>query len=205
MFMGKYVPVASSLAALALGACAHVAVLPEREPNHIASVEVIQHDKGAPPAFAEALRQTVVREAAFYGDAGKAYDLKIDVDKVHFKNMLMAMTLGDASTADGSVALTDPATGKQTPPVKFQVTAEPNAFSGASIAELVIGMMDPTGLVSAASTVGDAASATFFKNGTAAKMIDNFTDMALWRTFGDAKHQAAHAAKQKQVQQGKLH
>ncbi|MEP7210822.1 MAG: hypothetical protein ABI740_08295, partial [Alphaproteobacteria bacterium] len=177
------VRVASLLAALALGACAHVAVLPENEPNHIGSVEVIQHDKGAPPAFAEALRQTVTREAAFYGDAGKGYDLKIDVDKVHFKNIVMAVVAGDSSHADGSVSLTDPVTGRPKSSDKFQVTAEPNAFSGVSIAELVIGMMDPTGIVSAVSTVGDASSAVFFKNGTAARMIDNFTDMALWRTF----------------------
>jgi hypothetical protein len=205
MFKKKDVRVVSLLTTLALSACAHVAVLPENEPNHIGSVEVIQHDKGAPPAFAEALRQTVVREAAFYGDAGKPYDLKIDVDKVHFKNLLAAMTIGDTSHTDGSVTLTDPATSQPKSSDKFQVTAERNAFSGVSIAEMVIGMLDPTGFVSAASTVGDASSATFFKNGTAATMVDNFADMALWRSFGDKKRQAAHVVRQKQVQQGKLH
>ncbi len=205
MLREKFVRLAGALAGLALAGCAHAAMLPEKEPNHIGSVDVVLHDKAAPPAFAEALRLTVVREAAFYGDGGKPYDLKIDIDKVHFKNLIAAMLIGDSSHTDGSVTLTDPAGGPPKTSGKLEVTAERNAFSGVSIGEMVIGMLDPTGFVSLATTVGDASSATFFKNGTAATMVDNFADMALWQSFGDAKRQAAHTAKQKQAQQGKLH
>ena len=204
MFEGKFVRVAGLLAALILSACSSAGLL-ANEPSHIASIEVIDHDKGAPPAFAEILRQTMVREAAFYGDAGKPFDLKIDIDKVHFKNMLKAMLIGDDDLTKGNVTVVDTTTTQPMKPFAIQVDAANAGTMGFSIAETVIGAFDPTGLVSLATSAGDAASSSVFHNGKAAAMIDNFSFQALRGVFGDDKTRAVMRAKQQQKQQPKQH
>src|SRR5688572_23813008 len=107
MFDGKSRSLASLFAALALTACASAApgVMSGNETTYVESVEVVAHDASAPAAFADTLREAVLTGAAFYGTTGRPITLRIDVDRVHFKNALRALTIGDDNQADARVAV----------------------------------------------------------------------------------------------------
>jgi hypothetical protein len=196
------------LAALILSACASTAApgIAAKEPAYISSVEVIEHDTSAPPAFADALRDAVLATAVFYGNTGRAITLRIDVDRVHFKNTLQAMFIGDNNLASGRVAVLDPATATQLGAFPVQVDAERPGGGTGSFALDVIGVFDPTGLVSIASAAGSAASADINRSGTAIGMRVNFAAETLRQTFGDAKARVANKAQQDQARaQAKTH
>ena len=197
MFKSKLTNLAALFAALALGACASTAApgLTSAGPTYVASVEVNQHDASAPPAFAAALREAVMSEAALYGNTGRPVALKIDLDRVHFKNALQALTIGDDNQAEGRVAVVDPSAG-QLMTFAVQVNAEESGLSGVDIGMAVIGAFDPTGAVDAASTVGSAASAEIDRSGTAAMMRANFAAETLRQIYGDARARTANSARQ---------
>jgi hypothetical protein len=197
MFNAMSLSLAGLLAAMTLSACASTAaggLTGSGEPAYVALVEVVQHDKGAPAAFAETLRQAVVRDAVFYGVTGRPIALKIDLDKVHFKNVLKAMIIGDSSLAKGRVAVVDPA-GQPLGNFAVQVDAERPGMASGSIAMAVVGAFDPTGLVDVATTVGTAASADINRPGTVAAMAANFSAETLRQTFGDTRTKAVNTAK----------
>ncbi len=189
------------VAALALGACASTAALgvASSPASHVASVEVIQHDASAPPAFADSLREAVLANAAFYGSAGRPIALRIDLDRVHFKNALQAMIIGDNNQTTGRVAVLDPAAGTQLGAFNVQVDAEPRGVNGGSLAIDLIGAIDPTGIVGIASTVGSAASADINRSGTASGMRANFAAETLRQTFGDDRTEIVNDAREEQL------
>lgn len=191
-------------ATLALAACATSApgVMPANAISHVASVEIVEvAAKGAPPppAFAGLLREAIIKEAAFYGAAGQPITLRVELQKVHFKNMVQALLIGDDNQAKGQVAVVDPATGQQSGTFLVQVNAERSSGAGASIASTVIGAFDPTGLVSMGMAAGSAASADINRGGTTAGLVANFASETLRQTFGDAKAKAVNLARQKQA------
>lgn len=162
---------------------------------HVAGVEVIQHDPQAPLAFAETLRGTVLREAALYGDAGQPITLRVDLEKVHFKNPVAAMLVADSSTAKGHVAVIDASTGQQLANFAVKADAERHSISGGSVAMALLGALDPTGYLDVATTAAGAASADINRSGTVAMMSANFAIETLRQTFGDAKLRAVHSKK----------
>jgi hypothetical protein len=184
-------------AALALGACASTAVgvTSLTEPTYVASVEVIAHDNSIPPAFADALREAVLNEAAFYGQAGRPMTLKIDLDRVHFKNALQALIIGDDNEAKGRVTVLDTAAQTQMGAFEVQVDAERSGMSGGSIAMAVVGAVDPTGYVDIGTTLASAASADINRSGTAVQMRANFAADTLRQTYGDARARAVNSAR----------
>ena len=199
MFTGKALGLAGLLWALAVGSVAASAsrgVAPAAEPAHIGAVEVVQDAAAAAPAtFAETVRRAVLREAVLYGDGGRPITLKIVLDKVHFKNAVAAMLVGDNSTARGHVAVVDTVTLEQLGTFTIKVDANRRGASGESIAMFLVGAVDPTGYVDVATTAASAGSADIDRSGTAAVMSVNFARETLRQTFGDAKAKAAHQTK----------
>ena len=165
------------------------------EPAHVATVEVVGNDPTVPAAFAETVRGAVLREAVLYGDGGQPIALKIDLDKVHFKNAVAAMLVGDNSIAKGRVTVVDPATGQPIGTFAVKVNADRRGAAGGGIALFLVGALDPTGYVDVATTAASAGSADLNRSGTAAVMSANFAREALRQTFGDAKAKVAHSTK----------
>ena len=160
---------------------------------YVAAVRIVQHDDHAPPTFVDGLRAAVLAEASLYGSTGQPIVLTIDLDKVHLKNPVMAMVMGDNNVAAGHLAVADQASGQALGSFKIRVDAE--RHRGVSIAMMVIGAVDPTGYVDIATQVGAAASATANRSGEEIAMSANFAEEALRQTFGDGRAKAAHAAK----------
>lgn len=194
---------ASILAALALCACAGAApgVMSGNEPTYIESVEVVEHDTSAPEAFAGTLREAVLEGAAFYGTTGRPITLRIDVDKVHFKNALRALTIGDDNLAEARVAVFDRPTGAQLASFEVSANGDVSGQLAASIGIGVAGAFDPTGIVDIVSTIGSAASADINRSGTARAMRANLAAETLRQTFGDARTRAVTVERQNQARQ----
>ena len=154
---------ASLLGALALCACAGAApgVMSGNEPTYIESVEVVEHDTSAPEAFAGTLREAVLTGAAFYGTTGRPITLKIDVDRVHFKNALRALTIGDDNQAKARVAVFDRPTGAQLASFEVSANGDVSGQLAAAIGIGVAGAFDPTGIVDMGRNVPAAQNHTF--------------------------------------------
>ena len=195
--LGKSLSLAGLLWALAVAAAAGAAhgVMSANGSGHVATVEVLQRDPAAPAAFADTLRGAVLREAALYGDAGQPVALRIELDKVHLKNPVKAMLIGDNNMAKGRVAVVDPSTGQLLGTFAVKVDAERRGISGRALAMTVLGALDPTGYVDVAGAAANAASADINRSSTEAMMSANFATETLRQTFGDAKARAVHAVK----------
>jgi hypothetical protein len=185
-------------AALLLGACASTSlgVASPGEAQHVASVEVMQHDAKAPAAFAESLRVAVLREAALYGAVGRPLVLKIQLDRVHLKNPVLALTIGDDNQAKGRVVVLDAATGREAGSFPVQVNADRTGVGvdvASFVALSVVGALDPTGAIDIGAAAAEAGSAQLDARGAQAGMSANFARETLRLTFGDAKAKAAHA------------
>jgi hypothetical protein len=198
MFNSKLLTLAALLSALTLGGCASTRApgVTSDQPTYVAAVEVVQQDNSASTAFADTLHEAVVKGAALYGTTGAPITLKIEVDKVHFKNPLKAMVIGDNNLAKGRVAVFDQTSGQQLGTFKVEVDAErPSAAgAGAGIALFLGEVLDPTGGLAIAHMAGNAASADINRGGTTAAMSANFAAETLRQTFGDAKTRAAKLA-----------
>jgi hypothetical protein len=188
MRLEKTPRIAGLAVALALGACATTAP-PANEQTHVGGVEVVAKDS-AGQAFSELLHDAVLRQAAFYGDAGRPITVRITLEKVHFKNPLKALIVGDDNQAKGVVSVVDPATGRETTSFKVQVDAERGGLNGGSIALMVIGAFDPTGLIDIGAAAGAASSASLHHSATASQMSVNFATETLRQTYGDARAKA---------------
>lgn len=204
MFKNKSWRLAGLAAALTLSACASTkapGVTAADEPAYVASVEVVQQNAPANASFADALRAAVLEGATYYGSAGRPIALKISLDRVHFKNPLKAMVIGDDNRAKGDVAVIDQTSGQQLATFKVEVDAErPNAArAGASIGLTVLEAFDPTGASSLVDMAGRAASADILRGRTVAAMSTNFANETLRQTFGDAKTKAATLARREQA------
>jgi hypothetical protein len=173
---------------LALGACATTAP-PANNETHVGLVEIVPKDP-AGQAFAELLHDAVVRQAAFYGDAGRPITLRIELEKVHYKNPLKALIIGDNNQAKGRVAVLDPETGRESTNFIVEVDAERGGLNGGAIALTVIGAFDPTGLVDLGSSAAYATSASLHHSSTATQMSVNFATETLRQTYGDARAKA---------------
>ena len=189
--------------ALALGAASAASasvkgVVPAGSPAYVTTVEVVEPEATAPSAFAVALREAVIRQAALYGDAGRPIVLKVELQRVHFKNPVKAMLIGDDNQAKGQVSVVDVENGQPTATFKVRVDAERGGAFGQSIAEAIVGAFDPTGVVDWTTAVGHAASANINHSGTATNMIANFASETLRQTFGDTRTKAVRLA-QKQA------
>ncbi len=200
MYQGGKAGLAGLTAALTLGACASTPAPSANEQTHVAAVEVTHAVAAGPGAesFSVLLRAAVARQAHLYGDEGRAITLRIDLERVHFKNPLKAMLIGDDNQAKGRVSVLDAATGQETGSFKVQVDAERGGLSGASIALAVLGAFDPTGMIDVGSAAGSAASADIDRSGTAGQMSVNFAAETLRQTYGDARANAvAKTAKER--------
>ena len=170
------------------------------EPTYVAAVEVIQSDAAVPVGFADALRTVVLTEAAFYGTTGHAITVRIDVNHVHFKNVLQAMIIGDNNDARGQVTVLDATAGQQMASFPVRVDAERHhGVSGAGVGMGVLEVLDPTGILAVGHMVGSASSADINRSGTAVAMRANFADETLRQTFGDARTRAVILARQQQL------
>ena len=205
MYQGGKAGLAGLTAALTLGACASTPAPSANEQTHVATVEVTHAVAAGPGAesFSVLLRAAVARQAHLYGDEGRAITLRIDLERVHFKNPLKAMLIGDDNQAKGRVSVLDPATGQETGSFKVQVDAERGGLSGASIALAVLGAFDPTGMIDVGSAAGSAASADIDRSGTAGQMSANFAAETLRQTYGDARANAVAKTAKEQAAQGR--
>jgi hypothetical protein len=167
------------------------------EPAYIAAVEVVQDDKTAPEGFADGLRVAVVSEAGLYGTSGLPLTLKIELDRVHLKNPVQAMLIGDNNMTRGRVVVVDPATGRELGAFLVRVDAERHGLNGGAIAMALIGALDPTGYVDVGTTVAGAASSRINHSHTETMMIANFAVETLRQTFGDARARVVHGRKPK--------
>jgi hypothetical protein len=164
------------------------------------TVEVLEHGTTAPAAFADGLREAVLTGATFYGTIGRPITLRVVVDKVHFKNALRALTIGDDNQADARVAVFDRPTGQQI--ASFSANADESGQLATSIAIGIIGTLDPTGIVGIADAIGSAASADINPSGTVTAMRANLAAETLRKTFGDARTQAVTLARQNKARRG---
>lgn len=180
---------AALLLALLLGACASRPAPTANQQAHVAKVEIV-HEPAGTAAFSGILREAVIREAALYGNEGRPITLRIDLTRVHFKNPLLALAVGDDNDARGQVAVVDPVTGQQTSSFEVRVNAERRGLSGAGVAMFVAGIIDPTGLVDMGTTTATAMSATVNRSGAAAAMSANFAIETLRQTYGDDRTKA---------------
>ncbi len=138
----------------------------------------------------------MLRQAAFYGAAGTPIAVKIDVQRVHFKNPAAAMLIGDDNRTKGHVTVLDPASGQELGTFTVEVDAERSGDMAGEIALDVVGAFDPTGAVDVVHMAGDAGSAEMDRAGTTAAMIANFAAETLRQTFGDARARAAKSARE---------
>jgi hypothetical protein len=183
--------------ALALGAHATVPAAVGDQPAYVAAVEVVQSDASVPAGFAEELRTVVLSEAALYGSSGRALAVRIDVSRIHFKNPVQAMLIGDNNDARGQVVVRDAVTGEQLASFQVRVDAErSHGISGAGVAMGILELLDPTGIVGIGNAVGNASSADINHSGTVVQMRRNLADETLRRTFGDTRTRAVIRARQ---------
>ncbi|MBA3963408.1 MAG: hypothetical protein H0X40_16105 [Chthoniobacterales bacterium] len=180
---------AALLGALLLGACASTPAPTANQQTYVATVEIAHEPKGAAD-FSSTLREAVIREAALYGHEGRPITLRIDLTKVHFKNPLQAVVIGDDNDARGHVAVVDSATGQESSSFEVRVNAERRGLNGANVAMFVAGAADPTGFVDLGTTAAKAMSATVNRSGTAAAMGNNFAIETLRLTYGDTRAKA---------------
>lgn len=177
--------------ALLLGACASTRAPTANEQTHVAQVEIIQPNTADMAAFAVILKEAVIREAALYGDAGRPIRLRIELTRLHFKNPLKALTVGDDNQVTGQVVVVDPSTGQLSSSFKVRANAEHGGVSGSAIALTVVGIADPTGIVSMGDAVASAMSADLNRRGTETAMSANFAAETLRQTYGDARAKTA--------------
>ncbi len=190
------------LSALALCACATTpaSVGVSNEPTYVADVEVVQSDASVPEGFADALRTVVLNEAAFYGTIGRPITVRIDINHVHFKNVVQALLIGDNNDARGRVTVLDASAGQQMASFAVRVDAErSHGVSGAGLAMGVLEVLDPTGVLAIGHAVGSASSADINRSGTAVAMRANFADETLRQTFGDARTRAVIHARREEL------
>ena len=175
---------AALLGALLLGACATTTRAPSaNEQTHVAAVEVSHPDRASAAGFADTLREAVLREGARYGDAGRPITLRVALTRVHFKNPVQTLLIGDNNYVYGQVAVIDPATGQQTSAFTVKVDDRRGVTVG-SVAMKVIGMADPVGVMNVVNTV------TINRSAASAAMCDNFATATLRHTYGDARAKA---------------
>lgn len=195
-------PFAALLLALALCACASApaSVGVSTEPTYVAAVEVVQSDASVPDGFSEALRTVVLEEAAFYGTSGRALTVRIDLNRVHFKNVLQALIIGDNNDARGQVTVVDASSSQPMASFPVRVDAErSHGVSGAGLAMGVLEVLDPTGILAVGHAVGSASSADINRSGTAVAMRANFADETLRQTFGDTRTRAVIRAREQEL------
>ena len=171
---------AAVLGALLLGACASTRAPTANEQTHVGTVEVVGRDRASDAAFADTLREAVIREGALYGNAGRPITLRIALTRVHFKNALQTLVIGDNNYVYGQVAVIDPATGQQTSAFPVKVDDRRGVTAG-SVAMGVARIADPVGVMNVVSAV------TINRSAAAAAMSDNFAAATLRQTYGDAR------------------
>jgi len=174
---------AALLVALLLGACAGAHAPTANEQTHVGTVEVVQQGRASETTFADTLRQAVIREAALYGSAGRPITLRIALTRVHFKNPLQTLVIGDNNYVYGQVAVIDPVTGQQTSAFPVKVDDRRGVTVG-SVAMGVMRVADPVGVMNVVSAV------TINRSAAAAAMSDNFAIKTMHLTYGDARANA---------------
>lgn len=119
--------------ALGLSACnATKGILAANEPAHISVVQVsLAPNLTTSAQFAEKLRAKTTQDAARFGRAGAAKELRIAVHRHSYKNPVASLLIGDANYAGAKVAVVDVATGK------VQGEAEASAIDNIAINGMV--------------------------------------------------------------------
>lgn len=103
--------------------------------SFIESVDVEVKPEVAPAALASMVSGSVKRESTRYGRAGEAKHLRIAITRLHYKNALQSLLIGDANNMAAKVAVVDKATGKAHGEFETSVidSAALNGLSGAMI------------------------------------------------------------------------
>ena len=172
---------AALLAGLFLAGCAAGTHAPTaNEQTHVGTVEVVGRDRASDAAFADTLREAVIREAALYGNAGRPITLRIALTRVHFKNAVQTLVIGDNNYVYGQVSVIDPATGQQTSAFPVKVDDRRGVTAG-SVAMGVARMADPVGVMNVVGAV------TINRSAAAAAISSNFATATLRHTYGDAR------------------
>ncbi|MDR4305273.1 hypothetical protein IHQ68_01365 [Chelatococcus sambhunathii] len=119
--------------ALALSACNATGMLAANEPAHISKVQVSLAPQltASSAHFAEKLRAQATQDAARFGRAGAAKELRIAVQRHSYKNPALSLLIGDANYAGARIAVVDVASGK------VQGEAEASAFDNLAINGLI--------------------------------------------------------------------
>lgn len=202
MRTSKWSNLVGLLAVLGLCACASApaSVGISSEPTYVAAVDVVQTDASVsvPDGFADALRTVVLSEAAFYGTTGRPVTVRIDLNRVHFKNVLQALIIGDNNDLRGQVTVLDVEQQMASFPVRVDAERS-HGLSGSGVAMGVLEVMDPTGILAIGHAVAGASSADINRSGTAVAMRANFADETLRQTFGDVRTRAVIRARQEEL------
>lgn len=119
----------------------HVAHVEVNMPGQTATNKLLRYTDG----FGDMLDNTISRFGAEYNrtrpNAQVGYTLKVNIEKVHFKNALASLLIGDANHISGQALLIDPASDSivQSFPIKYVdgASAALNGISGAVLSVVV--------------------------------------------------------------------
>lgn len=103
---------AAAALSLTLAACNTTGVLSPTETAHISRVQVSVAPNVSTERFAELVRARTTQQAARFGRAGAAKELRIVIQRHSYKNPAMSLLVGDGNFAGGRVAVVDVASGR---------------------------------------------------------------------------------------------
>jgi hypothetical protein len=157
-------------------------------PGYVAAVEVTPRGPDISATFVETLKQALLAEAAEYGASGRPLTVRVDLEKLHFKNAAKALLIGDDNMAKGRVEVVDPATGQAEGTFQVRVNAD---RGGAGVGLLTV--LDPTGV----SEVAVAAAGSGGGSRVEAGLSSNFAMETMRRVYGDARARQVHRARKR--------
>jgi hypothetical protein len=158
------------------------------DPGQVAAVEVTARNTEVSTTFAETLKQALLAEAAEYGASGRPLTVRVDLEKLHFKNAAKAMFLGDDNIAKGRVELIDATTGQSQGTFQVRVNADRGGGGGGLLTAL-----DPTGLSALAAAASGSGGGSKVETGLSA----NFAMETMRKVYGDARARQVYLARKR--------
>jgi len=119
----------------------HIASVDVRMPTTQPKAEFARHTDGFDAMMTNTISHHAAEYNAFRPSATRAYDMKVEVDNVHFKNPLVSLLVGDANHIKGTAYLIEPNSNKvvHTMPIAYVdgASAILNGVSGAVLSVAV--------------------------------------------------------------------